>query len=586
MSDFIYSKNPNQDLKKRLKSIHTEEDYNIYEFSNEYATIAVIDNLYNGFNVYENENHICGVIGGPLLTYRLNDFIKTKKNNEGSKSIYERWIVKNEMKWDRDLSGPFVVFIFNKLDGAFKVVTDMLSFIPVYKNEISSDIIVGTHIDSIAVKDKNKIDNVSVADFIINETITFPYTIFNNITELNPATINIWDENSNYYTDTYWVPKENEADNPSIDELANKLIIALKDYLNLLTEVNANIAIFISGGADSRAVLGALPLNYKKDGFVFVDNANRESNISEKVSKIQNVKLFIKERTSTHYLDIMKPCVNLIGGGSDYTHVHTYGFHKTCNLNKYDSVIGGFLADTLLKCHHVKKRKIKPILRFLPIPEKKKSDIDILNINDKIKPNFLKEVNNRRSQRIQKIKLIRPNSANEWLNIWPISMHNDIPNIYGNRRLFRSFEPFTSVDIVKIAALATQDMKLNNRLFYKAMKPLYKKTKWVLHGSGYLPYFSWWINRPLQFLVKSLWTMQKKVNGSNKNEGSWSNWENLINSENGIEIGSENLHYLTKYCKEIFVQESINIRENDSFSVAQKRILLQLSYYLKNHNES
>src|SRR5699024_12696651 len=92
-------------------------------------------------------------------------------------------------------------------------------------------------------------------------------------------------------------------------------------------------------------------------------------------------------------------------------------------------------------------------------------------------------------------------SAEEWVELWPSSMNRNIPNIHANRRLFKSYEPFLSNEIVKVSARIPQKWKLNRNLFNMIAKPYLKNSKWVLHGDGWYPYYSYKFNLIIIFIT-------------------------------------------------------------------------------------
>jgi hypothetical protein len=107
-------------------------------------------------------------------------------------------------------------------------------------------------------------------------------------------------------------------------------------------------------------------------------------------------------------------------------------------------------------------------------------------------------------------------------------MRSGMSNVYVNRRLFRSYEPFLCKEAVKIGAAVPVGWKLNRRLFNRAAKPFLEKSKWIMHGDGRLPYFSWWTNMPVQFCVWS-WRLLRRVSGFHRsNQGSWTDWKLLF----------------------------------------------------------
>src|SRR5690606_15657473 len=115
----------------------------------------------------------------------------------------------------------------------------------------------------------------------------------------------------------------------------------------------------------------------------------------------------------------------------------------------------------LLKGSHVRKVRGSGLFPFLP-------DIKTTNYSagNPIKNNIfsyeiLRELTRRRQDHLNYIKEFRNDSAEEWFELWPSSMNMNIPNLHANRRLFRSYEPFTANDIVKLSAYVPQSWKLN-----------------------------------------------------------------------------------------------------------------------------
>src|SRR5699024_8822250 len=142
------------------------------------------------------------------------------------------------------------------------------------------------------------------------------------------------------------------------------------------------------------------------------------------------------------YLTNLPSSSRLVGSGSEFHHAHTYGFHK--ELKKYDAVFGGLLADALLKGSHIKRKNyIKKIPFLMDIKDEKHSMFGSFKSN--IFPRELvMQLQTRREQHLNYIQEFREkDSSNEWFELWPSSMNRNIPNIHTNRRLFKSYEPFT-----------------------------------------------------------------------------------------------------------------------------------------------
>jgi hypothetical protein len=567
MSDFIYFHKDKKKLSiidKSLKRIYKKDFRGFKEYTAGSKTLVVSINIYNGFQVFENSKHVCAVIGGPVLDFRNNDFI-TKNSNLGTQAIYNRWIIDENMKWHEDLDGPFVVILFNKKTGTLKVVSDMLSFIPVF---ISDKNCVSTHINLIDSLDNCSVDEVSLVDFIINDIITFPYTIFKGVRQLSPASIHQFSDSDSNSVTNYWSPKENTVDDITLNGLKNRLRLGLKTYVDKIINADPHLAVLISGGEDSRAVLGMISTTYPKDCFIYSQTQNAETNIAKAVTKKHNGFFSRIEIKPDHIKNTFFEKADLVGIGNDCAHAHSYGFHQELNFNKYDAILGGFLADSFLKAMYITKSREK--LSFL---------------NDQISHYFPKSIIDKVLKRNEShksfLKKLRPKGFEEWYNLFPITMNKHLPNIGGHRRIIRNYEVFTCSEVIKIAAIAPNTIKCNRILFQEAMKPYFKKTKWIVHNSGHLPYFNHKFNYYWKFLYKYKQNLDRALNKirGTTNSGTWFNWKDFLDSKDGIENQEKQLLNLQKKIPSIIDNINNDIYKNE-LSNTQRRNILQLAYHL------
>lgn len=584
MSDFIYSKNRIEKgkLTREIQKIYHDDKPLVQEYHGGWGSLAVSQNLYNGFHPYETKDYIFVVIGGPILSYRENEFLKENRGNTGTKAIFSKWL-KNDIVWDKDLSGPFAIFVINKKSFNVHIVTDLMSFIPVYIYQESDDMIVSTHVDILANVSKriNNIDVVSYADFILHSVVTFPYTVYKGIYQINPASEHdITYETNEINTHSYWGPTEEYRYN-SIEDAAIELRENLQKYVKSITDNVDDIAQFISGGEDSRT-LSALLCGYPREAFIFLDSMNREGEVARKAANAYGADFKLKTRTKTHYINIIPECSDLVGSGSQYHHAHTFGFHKSCKLINYSAVFGGLFADALLKGARITKIRGSKRFPFIPdIKDPNHSSCDTANSSILI-PEILNELTKRRVAHLSYVKSFRNESAEEWFELWPSSMNMNIPNLHANRRLFRSYEPFMANDIVKLSAAIPQEWKLNRKLFHRAVKPLLKPTKWLLHGDGRLPYFTWRINTIVQFIIWASRQVGKRTGLIKGNQGPWGEWRKVLKSkdwERTIEKYSSGFDEISS----VFREKDINkIMNKSNLSIFQKLNLMQSLYQVSN----
>ncbi|MGP4074847.1 hypothetical protein [Halobacillus sp. K22] len=561
MSDFILS---NQKQEESISSLCFEKVFNgiyeeVLEFQGSWGFLTIPKNHYDGFNTFEDEQFLIGVIGGPVLTFKKNNF-DIDSDNEHTREIFERW-KSGKIVWDEDLSGPFVIIIVDKVEEKFVIVTDLMSFIPVYKLENGKLVAFSSHVDLLAksFNIQNEIDYISIVDFIINGIVTYPYTTNLNIFQVPPSSLHLYSKRSNNINSTfYWRPYETFKFHNK-KKAAKKLQLGLKKYVNSLVSKNSKVAQFISGGEDSR-VLSSLLKPFPRDSFIFLEQFNLEGKKAKKAAEKNNANFYYFTRTSTHYLEIFPEVSKLCSSNFQFIHAHSYKFHLNCQLHHYDGVFGGLFADALLKGSRIAKLKgtTRPYIPDVKVKE------DVTSITQSIfKDSFIEKLRSRKKKHLDNINTFRKKSSDEWFYLWPSSMNVSISNLHVNRRLFKSYEPFLSKDIVKLSASVPQSWKLNRRLFHKASKDYLRSTKFLIHSDGRLPYFSWYINIPISFSNVVFKKVLGKLGLQKGEQGPWYDKNKLVNSSEFSFL------YETYYYKSIIDFNYLSTDNLDGFSILE-----------------
>src|SRR5690554_2165177 len=152
MSDFIFCSSSNAEvyLKDALRcSMSRVSNSDITQYSGAWGTLAVTETKYPGFSPVETDEHICVVIGGPVLYFRDNSFIGGNDTQAGTRAILKHW-QSGQADWSEDLSGPFVILVIDKATSQVECITDMMMFIPVYQCHSNTSVFWGTHVDAVA----------------------------------------------------------------------------------------------------------------------------------------------------------------------------------------------------------------------------------------------------------------------------------------------------------------------------------------------------------------------------------------------------------------------------------------------------
>lgn len=536
MSDFLYSNVPCSPghLSAALRSIHLSREPEIDEFHGSWGSLAVSGGLYRGYRPLETNSHIAAILGGPVLWFRANDVYSGESASVATSVILKRWI-SCQMNWDRDISGPFVALLIDKNRNRVTCVTDTMMFIPVYRYSHGRRFFLGSHVDALAVASaqEGELDHVSIADFILHNVVTYPFTLYSKIRQCTPATEHVYELESrrgyDYWESTYWMPYE-RVGFACIEEAADELRSGLADYVSRVTENTQDVAQFLSAGEDSRAVAGMLPSNIKHDAFIFLDGFNREGRIAAQLAHAYNARLTVGYRGESHYLDILEEASRLIGGGYQYTHAHSIGFDRSLNLNAFDAVFGGYMADALLKAVYRRSFRGQSRIPF--------GSLVCIHGEDRSQPirsslfpsDVTSEITERRRNHIKTIEQYRPKSVHEWFVLWPASMRTTNPYFACNRRLLRIYEPFMSNRVVKVAASVPVEWKIDRRLYRMATLPLLAPSKWIRHSDGHIPYCSALINEPVYFVTNNVRSLMKRLGVSSMKDGPWCDWNALTGS--------------------------------------------------------
>lgn len=586
MSDFLFTTEPQAE--NALREAFERLGGNVKVCQGVWGTLAVTETKYPGFSPVETGDHICVVIGGPVLYFRDNSFVGGNDAQAGTRSILERW-QSGQADWSEDLSGPFVILIIDKVTSHVECITDLMMFIPVYHCQSNASAFWGTHVDAVALASGNQsaFDEASLVDFILHDAVTYPYTAYKVLRQCQPASVHrlinqVSDDCKLFDPEPYWQPTESNSFQ-SLSEAASYLRNGVQGYIDRVTFSLDHVAHFISAGEDSRSLAGMLPKRLERDAYIFLDEMNREGRVAKKVAEAYEANFKPDYRVKTHYLDILPEASDLVGSGHQYIHAHTLGFDKKHDFSSYRAVFGGYISDSLLKAQYAYKHKWLRRFSFLPQIAVSGENRTLSISSELFSPSLLVEVTRRRTEHFERVGALRPESAQEWFELWPATMRVAIPNLYSNRRLFASHEVFMAKESVKAAASVPVSWKLNRRLFNKAFKPALKPSRYIPHADGRLPYYAWWANSPLQFAIWFYRQVARRTGLSRKNEGPWNDWKAVLASK----TWEDRVECLTKKMpvKELSQAKDHGALSGSKLSILSKVNFLQVCYQLQKNAE-
>ncbi len=555
MSDFLYTTaiTPAGELERLLHTIHPWQRQ-VRTFQGPWGQLALLDDHYGGYAPFEDERYLLFVTGGPLLRLRgepprAPTAEQVSRDARLSQALLDRWCRSGTPDWTSELSGPFVVGRADKQRGEIIFVTDPVGFLPLYRGQANNGhLVIGTHPDLVAQQAGrfSDIDPTALVDLLINRTVCYPHTLYRNVSEMPPGTLSTLryspETGVQESSHTYWLPLEQDMET-DLDAAAACLREAVGDYINQVSGSVDRIAMFLSGGEDSRAIAGAVPRHIERHGHVFVDHANRESRIACHVAEVLGIHPHVSTRTPDRYLRNLAGCTRLIGAQYEYVHVHAFGYEQECRLADYPAVLGGSHSDIFVKALYVPTRRFQRFGIALPehgvVRGREEAGFsvdawyrDLQSAKRVFAPDLVDEVYARRLAHYDRVAALRPESAAEWTHVWPQSQGTGSADITGYRRLFRSFEVFTDIEIVKLSARTPLAWKLNRRLFQRAMKPFLRPTWMLPHAAeGFFPYFSTNTNIFLRPGTILYWKLRDLIRGPEDNPGPWPVYSRLVASQ-------------------------------------------------------
>ena len=526
MSDFLFSTVPRPPgaLRGVLAPFVSPISAEVEELPGAWGSLAIARAPHDPPPVVRDDRHLTVLIGEPVA-----HLAGAGPAAEGPRrdAIHRALSAATETAWDDVLDGPFAALVIDLQNGSGGVVTDLFAWIPVFAAEAGGGLVMGTHVDAVAAVAGAEVDPVSAAELVAHLTITWPGTLYHGVRQVAPGTERRF-ERGGWAGEgrAYWRPEER---NPyrTVDEAAEALRDALVADVAIAVAGRGSIGLLLSGGEDSRAVLGALPRGVAVTGYTYADEENREVRSARRVARAYGAAFVFGRREADHYLRGLEPVSALVGSQNEYIDAHGYGFHTALGLADLDVVLGGLSSDALLKADNVPPRHFAQVMRG-EVPEIRRLPVPKMA---GIRAGLLEEAAERRNAFRRGLAALRPESADEWSRIYPFTMRKYAANHHGNRRMFRAHEPFMSNAVVKLAAAVPQRWKLHRRLFHRAVRPLLAPSWYVPHTRNRFPSLPGPANavaRPLLGLARDLRALAGGRWGANQE--SWPVWERLVES--------------------------------------------------------
>ena len=327
-------------------SLSTSNDSKIKSEIHNWAEISVISNRINEnkIKVYKKETKIIYVITLNNNTIRNNSEFYINEENGDYKTIH----------LIRDLQPPFAVIMLNTKFRSLKIINDQYGMIPIYYSIQNNTFTFSTKINPLLNSGltKWKLEQKALIDLFTYEHVTGDHTLADSVFLLPPA--KIFKFKAGHYTAKNYM--KNIA-----DEYKNNIVgsdDAIEVFYNELnTSVNnsilnhSRIAIALSGGMDSRALLGCAIKNSSNiKTYTFGQFKCSDIQYAKKLSKICNVEHKVIRADGSHLLRWIDYGIFITSGMVSCIHYHILNLADVLS-SEADVVLDGLGGDALTGSH-------------------------------------------------------------------------------------------------------------------------------------------------------------------------------------------------------------------------------------------
>lgn len=490
-------------------------------FNGKYINLFSENKLNHWDKIFTNDASIL-ILGKPVI-----DLSEWHNYRDGDKSyvsniLLEKYFKLNLIEFCNSLNGAFTIIVIDNRNKNIILITDRLGMFPVYiTGNNLTELQISSHPDILANNsNNNSLDKVSVAEFLMNGFIDTPFTYYKEISVLEHACYTILDFNQdNYKTEKYFNIRVKESNN--YNYLKRKLSKSLINAVERRTASSyGKIAVFLSGGSDSRTVLCNSFGNV--DAITLYNEINTEINTTRELCRKLNKKHYLIKRKLDHYLDIVQDSVILNGGMSEITSEHYLTFKDNPVFNNYDLFLSGCYFDYMFKALTCNTKKIRIFSKEIPFKIFTKNSNSFYVGSSQISDAYKTKILNRKA----KETLFKDNSIPlEYSRFSPLHREHDAVM---RLSLIREFEwdlVSADNDLIDCFLQIPPKFKINSRIFDSAVADITKDVGDIPHANKMCKIGT----NPCAFVIQRFFRLFKKKGNKNHSsiygEGSWLNFK-------------------------------------------------------------
>ncbi|MEQ8845214.1 MAG: asparagine synthase-related protein [Phycisphaerales bacterium] len=364
------------------------------------------------------------------------------------------------------ISGMFLVLQATRTNLA--LVTDRFAHRPAYataRQPHQDCFAISSNVEWIidALRTAPAFDDVSLAELLLWNNATYPYTTRDGIHQLAPGSLHevTLDQEgaASIGTTTLWQPREPNRW-PGKRACIEACAAGVGEAAREITANASRIGVLLSGGLDSRIIAATLSQHAEVETFTYCDRPNPETDSAARTASVLGLPHHLVRRDPQFYAHAFVEGQRVLGYEQNSLPCHALCVADHPAIAGLDVVVSGFGCDILLKGAYVPYSMVNVLLqhhrlRRLPYQERigKHNYSHVLKRKSIVCPELVAAAFERRDAYERSLREIRPDTAEEWMGFYPISHTTSIDSTLISR-YFPHDEFFFRAGLVE-ASMAT-----------------------------------------------------------------------------------------------------------------------------------
>jgi len=374
-------------MRSLLKYFDSYVDEKLYSDENIYASRSHLGIIDQGKQPYICDRTIYSWMEGEFYN---QEELKAKHNvisatdNELLVNIYHST---NSFEFLKDIDGYYAAVLYDNKEKTVYLITDRYGFKPLYWGLINGDLVWSSELKAFLghTDFKPVIDRAAVEEFFDIGYLLENRTWFEGVELVPPASVLAFDidkskaEIKHYWSWSYIKPIKEPIDEIQIAEELGRLF---KHSVHKRVKNNERIGISLSGGLDSRAILAAVPEDYKPlHTFTFGQKGCDDIRIAQKVSEIKGAIHHFYYISSKNWFKKRAENVWRVDGNLNLLHMHAA--ESILYMKKhFDINLNGFAGDLVLGGSYLKSNNLDTKINSKIVNEKTNCKKEISNFKD------------------------------------------------------------------------------------------------------------------------------------------------------------------------------------------------------------